>query len=104
MGDFLYPKIRSMPINDFPPTEFTPRRLTKEEIDNPYMVIDNLFDYAHLPQIRELLWDFLKIGVSGTWTSLSSSDRSDVLDFFEKLGKVIEAIHLIYKQQKSVQP
>ena len=88
-----------MPITDFPPTEFVPQRLTKEEIERPHMVIDNLFDFAHLPQVREMLWELLKVMVSGTWSSLDSTTRSDILYFFEKLGKVVEAIHIIHKQR-----
>jgi len=91
-----------MPIEDFPPTEFVPQRLTKEEIENPYKVIYSLFDFAHLPQIREILWDILKTIVSGNWNSLSIEDRSDTLYFFEKLGKLIEAAHIIHQQQKFV--
>ncbi|HEX2630681.1 MAG TPA: hypothetical protein VHM26_16810 [Chitinophagaceae bacterium] len=88
-----------MPLPDFPRAEFAPRKLSNEEIADPNLVIAAFFDFAHLPQIREMLWDFLKITVSGTWHTESGESRNDMLYFFEKLEKVIEAIHIIYKQK-----
>jgi hypothetical protein len=41
-------------------TKFLPQNLTEEEIHNPYLVIHDLFDFDHLPGIRELLWDSFK--------------------------------------------
>jgi len=38
-----------MSINDYPQSELEPRKLSKDEIENPYEVIDNFFDFAHLP-------------------------------------------------------
>lgn len=90
-----------MSLTDYPSSELEPRKLGNEEIADPYKVIHSLFDFAHLPQIREMLWDFLKITVSGTWHALSTSDRADMLYFFEKLEKVVEASHIIHKQNKT---
>jgi len=35
---------------------FPPQKLTEAEISDPYLVIQELFDFDHLPGIRELLW------------------------------------------------
>jgi len=92
-----------MPLQDYPHFEFSPRKLSKEEIEDPFIIIHGLFDFAHLPQIREMLWSFLKVAVSGTWNTLSSYDRLDLLYFFEKIEKIIEANHVLIEQKKNHQ-
>lgn len=54
-----------MSIHDYPEEELKPRKLNKEEIEDPYQVIDGFFDYGHLPQIREHLWEWLQLTVGG---------------------------------------
>lgn len=56
-----------MSIQDYPTAELESRKLSKEEIANPYEVIDELFSYGHLPQLREALWEWLKLTVSGSY-------------------------------------
>jgi hypothetical protein len=46
-------------------TDFHPQHLTEEEIKNPYLVIEELFDKEDLPGIRELLWKWLKTAAIG---------------------------------------
>jgi hypothetical protein len=41
--------------------------LSEEEINDPYLVIDELFDFAELNDARELLWEWLKVTVTGTY-------------------------------------
>jgi hypothetical protein len=91
-----------MPLQDYPTAEFSPRKLSKEEIENPRMVIENFFDFAHLPQIRKMYWELLKVMVCGNWNSLDKPERTDMVYFFEKLEKIIEAVHIIFKQNKPV--
>jgi hypothetical protein len=60
---FLHPKLNVMCNEAFPTSPknvFPPQKLTPAEIDNPHQVIYELFDFAHLPRIRELLWEFSK--------------------------------------------
>ena len=89
-----------MPLIEYPDYEFNPRTLSKEEVDNPEIVLDGLFDFAHLPQIRELMREFLKTTVCGSWDILRPSERADILYFYEKLEKLVEASHLIYNRGK----
>ncbi len=86
-----------MPLPDFPPADFQPRYLSKEEILTPTMVLAAFFDFAHLPQIREIMREMLTTIVTGNWHLLNSSNRNDMLYFYEKLEKLIEAAHLIFK-------
>ncbi len=87
-----------MPFIDYPPHELMPHKLSKEETLNPHSVIYAFFDYAHLPQVREMLWEWLKITAVGNWQSLSTEERADVLYFYEQLEKLVEAAHLIHKK------
>lgn len=89
-----------MSINDYPKSEFEPRKLSKEEVENPYQVIDNFFDFAHLPQIRTELWEMLKLTVSSSYHIQRRRDRANLLYFYEKLEQLVEAAHIIHQREK----
>jgi hypothetical protein len=86
-----------MSLTDYPAHEWMPRNLSKEEIQNPYGVIYAFFDYANLPRIRQMLWEWLKITINENWHTLSNEQRADALYFYEKLEKLVEAAHLIHR-------
>jgi hypothetical protein len=88
-----------MSIHEYPPAELEPRKLSKEEIEDPYQVIYELFDYAHLPQIRESIWEWLKATTSGNYHKLSVSERGNLLYLYEKIEKLIEAAHIIHNKR-----
>ena len=91
-----------MKQSEYPEWEMQPRLLNKEEVTDPGIVLDEVFDYAHLPEWRSLLWEWLKITVSGTYNTESAEyDRSSILYMYEKLQKLIEAAHLMYFQQEA---
>ena len=91
-----------MKQSEYPEWEMQPRLLNKEEVTDPGIVLDEVFDYAHLPEWRSLLWECLKITVSGTYNTESAEyDRSSILYMYEKLQKLIEAAHLMYVQQEA---
>jgi hypothetical protein len=91
-----------MKQSEYPEWEMQPRLLNKEEVTDPGIVLDEVFDYAHLPEWRSLLWEWLKITVSGTYNTESAEyDRSSILYMYEKLQKLIEAAHLMYVQQEA---
>lgn len=89
-----------MPLSDYPSAELEPRNLSKEEISDPYLVISELFDYMHLPQVREALWNWLKVSVTGGFKNESSNERQNLLGMYEKMAKVMEAVYLIHKKVK----
>lgn len=75
-----------------------PRHLNPEERQDPKRVIDNFFDYAHLPQARGLFRDLMRCTVTGNYNSaLSEEERTNLFDFLERLEKLIEAAHLIHR-------
>jgi hypothetical protein len=90
-----------MPLQDYPVWELKPRKLSREEMENPMLVIHDFFSYGHLPEIRYQLWDLLKTAVTGNYCKLlTRRERSDMVYFYERLEKVIEAIHLLSQMQK----
>lgn len=89
-----------MPLTDYPPSELEPHKLTSEETNDPYLVIHKLFDFAHLPNIRDLYWEWLKTTVTNTYDQQTKRERSNILSLYEKLGKLIEAAHILYQQKK----
>ncbi|MDZ4072362.1 MAG: hypothetical protein U1C70_11105 [Sediminibacterium sp.] len=91
-----------MQQSEYPEWEMQSRLLNKEEVADPTIVLDEVFDYAHLPEWRSLLWEWLKITVSGAYNTESADyDRYSILFTYEKLQKLIEAAHLIYVQQEA---
>ena len=89
-----------MPLSDYPSRELEPRKLTEEEVKDPYMVIDELFDFAYLPRIRDIYWDWLKATVTKTYDTLSKKEREDMVILYEKLEKLVEAVHVLHKGRK----
>lgn len=80
---------------------FQPQKLTKEEISDPYQVIYDLFDFAHLPRVRELLWEFFKTAVTGNYShELQRRERSLMVTIYERIEKLVEAAHIINESQK----
>lgn len=78
-----------------------PQKLAPEEIANPHQVIYDLFDFAHLPRIRELLWEFFKTTVIGNYThDLHRRERELLVTIYEKIEKLVEAAHIINEKQK----
>ena len=76
-------------------------QLSEVEIADPYLVIDELFDFAHLPDTRELLWGWLKCTITGTYhKTLNSSERAAIVDLYEKMEKLVEAVHVLHENKK----
>ncbi|HEX7905951.1 MAG TPA: hypothetical protein VF487_18895 [Chitinophagaceae bacterium] len=91
-----------MSIHDYPSWELKPRKLSQAETNDPLQVIHSFYDYAHLPQVRELLWKWLKATVTGTFNSgLTRRERDSLTHFFEHLEKLIEATHIIHQQKNN---
>lgn len=89
---------------NYPEWEMQSRLLTKEEVTDPSIVLNEIFDFAHLPEWRTLLWEWLKITVSGTYnTESAEAERNSILFLYEKLQKLIEAAHLIHIQHEAAQ-
>jgi hypothetical protein len=78
--------------------EMKPRKLSVEEIENPEKVIEEFFQYAHLPQVRWYFWEGMKTLITGTFSNLRSRDRSNLIYFYEQIEKLIEVVHVIHEK------
>src|SRR5260221_5784788 len=71
--------------------------LNDEEINDPYLVIDELFDFADLAEAQELLWLWLKTTVTGTYhKNLPATDRSVIITMYEKMEKLMAAAYVLH--------
>jgi hypothetical protein len=86
-----------MPLNDYSVAELTPRLLTKEEMENPYRVLADLFSYGHLPQLREQFRQWHEFTVCGSFHKYSVSERRNWLRFYNEMEKLVEAAWTIHK-------
>jgi len=72
--------------------------LNKHELTDPFLVIKEFFSFAHLPEVREMLWLSLKTNVTGSFPqgdALTSKERYYIVLLYEQLIKLVEAAHLI---------
>jgi hypothetical protein len=76
--------------------------LSGHETQNPYLVFYTLFDYAGLPHLRENLWQWLRLTVTGGYTKkyFDYNDREKIFVLYEHLEKLLEATYLIYQDRK----
>jgi hypothetical protein len=84
---------------EYPPAQSVSGKLTKEEMENPYLVIEELFTYADVADVKEWLWDWLKMTVSGSFHKESRRDRGNVMDCYERMERLVEAVGVLYKQK-----
>lgn len=76
-------------------------KLSAEEINDPALVIAELFDLARLPQVRSILWDWLKSTVTGSYPkSLSNKERTEIIMLYEKIEKLVEAAHILHERKR----
>lgn len=90
--------MRRKGTKDFLLTNYPIFYLSKEEIANPNLAIKDFFSFEHLPQLRELLWLFYKMLVTGNYLqndALTPRERFDIALLYEYLHKLIEAAHLL---------
>lgn len=90
-----------MPLNDYSLAELTPRTLTKEELENPYRVIADLFSYGHLPQLREQFRQWHEFTVCGNFHKKSVGVRCDWMRFNNEIQKLVEAAWVINEERIS---
>lgn len=79
--------------------------LSKEEVTDPHLAIKDFFSFAHLPEVREMLWLSHKTNVTGIFPqgeALNPRDRLYILLLYEQLLKLVEAAYLINERKKLV--
>ncbi len=84
------------PSPKHPSPELHPRKLSKKETADPYSVITEFFDYAHLPQARDKLWAWLETTVTGSFSKeLNCRERCNMVFFYQQIERLVEAAHII---------
>lgn len=79
--------------------------LTEHESIDPFLAIDEIFDFAQLPDAKELLWEWLKATVTGTFhKNLSASERYAIISLYEKLNKLLDATHILHTARSKKEP
>lgn len=77
--------------------------LPQDEPIDPQQVLTELFDFAHLPELKSVLWEWLKATVSGSYNkTMKTSERENILVLYEHLQKLLEASHIIYQEQQKL--
>lgn len=78
--------------------------LPQDETIDPQQVLTALFDFAHLPELKSVLWEWLKATVSGSYNkTMKTSERENILVLYEHLQKLLEASHIIYLEQQKLE-
>lgn len=86
-------------LNKHPDWYNQPLRLSKEELVDPRIIIENFFETYHLEEIREILWDWLVEVISSERSiSLEAKQRNDHMYFYEKIELLVEAAFVINKR------
>jgi len=80
----------------FIPQNYPTFRLSEEEIENPFLVLEDFFSFGHLPDVRQMMWEWYKSTVTGTFPrDLDRRERKEITHLFEYLERLVEATHLI---------
>jgi hypothetical protein len=81
--------------------ENQPLRLTEEEKQNPYAVLEDFYSFFHLQDIREMLWDWLVAAMSTDSGQYSTGyARSNLIFTYEKLELLLEATYTINRRRR----
>lgn len=89
-----------MAINDYSPSDFEPHNLNKQQKEDPYLLIQEFFDFYHLPEARKDLWEWLQITVCGEFNILSSTGKSNIIFLYEFIEQLVEAVYIIYQRKQ----
>ncbi len=77
-------------------------KLTGEEINDPYLVIEDIFQFGHLPDLREMLWNSFKSNITGSYhKELTRRERNDIVYLHEYMERLVEATHIINENRKT---
>ena len=77
-------------------------KLTDEEKNDPYLVIGDVFQFGHLPDLREMLWNSFKSNITGTYhKELTRKERNEIVYLHEYMERLVEATHIINESRKT---
>jgi hypothetical protein len=82
-------------INRYPDWQYQPVRLSVEEMENPYEVLDQFFDCYSLPGLRSNLRQWLKEALTN-----KEGGSGDTLLLHDDIEKLIEVAWVIHQQNE----
>jgi hypothetical protein len=78
-----------------------PLHLTRQQCQNPLLILNDFFRCYDLNETRKLLWEWLTEVISSSRSiSIEGCDRSNHIHFYEKVEEVIEAAFVIKNEIK----
>lgn len=92
-----------MSNNGYPRIVYTTHKLSKEEIEDPFLVLHEFFTFVHLPDIRQELLEWLKLTVCGSYHKQSCIEKGNLIYLYEQVDKLMEAVHIINQRKKEMQ-
>ncbi|MBO9203360.1 MULTISPECIES: hypothetical protein [Niastella] len=73
-----------------------PLRLTKEQKNDPLLVLDDFFECYHLNEVRQTLWEWLTEVLSSQRSiAIEPLDRNNHIYFYEKIEAIIELAYVM---------
>jgi hypothetical protein len=73
-----------------------PLRLSPAQTQNPNLVLDDFFEYYHLNEVREIMWQWLTEVVSSPRDSANDPhERNNHMFFYEKMESLVEAAWIL---------
>jgi hypothetical protein len=91
-----------MPARKKQPVKPVMHSLSDKEIRNPHLVIDELFDFAEIEDLRTLLWKWFSATVTGSFPKqLTRTERTVIVDMYEQMRKLTEAAYLLQVHKKA---
>jgi len=87
-------------VETFIPQAYPLFKLSDEEAQDPLQVIEDFFSFVHLPEIRQMLCNWFKSTVTGTFPrDPDRTGRKEIVLLYEHLEKLVEAAHLLNHQR-----
>jgi hypothetical protein len=78
-------------------------KLSTEEIQNPHLVLSDLFCSFPHSKIKELLWEWMKSAFCGNFdTYLDVEEKAMIADLYERMEKLIDAAYILHNSEKIV--
>jgi hypothetical protein len=86
-------------LASIPPNTY---KLSPEEIQNPSLVFKSLFEFMNIGQLEQLLSEWLKMTVTGSYCSseYKRTDREAIFLLYEQMQKLLQAVNLVQQDNK----
>ncbi|MBO9203267.1 MULTISPECIES: hypothetical protein [Niastella] len=80
-----------------------PLRLTEDELNNPDLALDNFFEWYHLHEVRQILWQWVTEVISSPGSiSNDPHERNNHLFFYEKMEVLVEAAWIMSRGNPAI--